>query len=180
MIFIYGSASSGKSNIAENMAVKNAALTDTKLVYIATMENESDAARERIRKHKKLREGKGFYTIEEMYKLSVHNLSVLNKTVLVECISNLCANIYFRDMQENIADENDIERMTEYVIKGIKMLSATANELYVVSNDIFCDGVIYDEWTTSYMKYLSNVNKELVNMCDEFYEVVNGIPVRHK
>ena len=60
MILVYGTASSGKSNIAENMAVDHSKKSDTSLVYIATMENKSDAAKERIKRHREQREGKGF------------------------------------------------------------------------------------------------------------------------
>lgn len=180
MVLIYGTASSGKSNIAEDMAVLHSKGTGSSLVYIATMENKTDAARERIKRHRQLREGKGFLTIEEMHKLSVHDLSVSGKTVLIECISNLCANIYYKEMGDKGAKDSDIERMTEFVIDGVKKLSKTADEIFIVSNDIFSDGTIHDPWTESYMMYLAHVNEELVKICDSFYEVINGIAYLHK
>lgn len=177
MILVYGTASSGKSNIAENMAVDHSKKSDTSLVYIATMENESDAAKERIKRHREQREGKGFYTIEEMYNLAVHDLSVLNKTVLIECMSNLCANIYYKEFGDAIVNDSNIKRATDYIVNGLVKLSKTASEVIIVSNDVFSDGRAYDKWTERYMKFLADVNSEIAKMSNEFYEVINGIPV---
>lgn len=175
MIIVYGTASSGKSNIAENMAVEISKENNTPLVYIATMESDSDAAKIRIRKHRKAREGKGFYTIEEPNKLIVHTLSVREKTVLLECVSNYCANVYYKNFGDTVATNEEIDKLTETIVTQIIALSKSAKELIVVSNDIFRDGIQYDEWTESYCKLLAHVNEGLTNSCDSFYEVVNGI-----
>lgn len=180
MIVIYGTASSGKSNIAEQVAMESASKSGTSLIYIATMENETDAAKARIKKHRASREGKGFYTIEEMRRLKAHALSVKNKTVLLECVSNLCANIYFKELGENAATSDDIIRMTDDVISGIKTLDESAKDMVIVTNDIFCDGIIHDRWTEAYVQFLAGVNMNLSKICDEFYEVINGIPKRLK
>lgn len=180
MILIYGTASSGKSNIAENMTVSIARESGTELIYIATMENESEAAKKRIRAHRAMREGKGFYTIEEMYKLSIHELSVLNKTVLIECMSNLCANIYFKKYEGRVACDEELFLIAREIVDSVKVLMKTAHYITIVTNDIFSDGTVYDEWTESYMKLLARVNSELVKICDDFYEVVNGVIVKHK
>lgn len=180
MIIVYGSASSGKSNIAENMALSHSRENGTGLYYIATMENESAASKERIRKHRKQREGKGFYTIEEMYRLSAHAFSVRGKTALLECVSNLCANIYYRDFSDGVASDEDIEGMKDFIVSSIVKMAEGTAEMFIVSNDIFRDGIIYDEWTESYLKLLSEVNKSLANICDAFYEVIDGVAVRIK
>ena len=62
MILLYAGSASGKSHIAEDMAANIAKRRGTGLIYIATMEANSDAAKARIKKHKAAREGKGFYT----------------------------------------------------------------------------------------------------------------------
>jgi len=180
MIVVYGTASSGKSNIAEQMAVEASMKNGTSLIYIATMEGESEASKQRIKKHRAQREGKGFFTIEEMRRLKAHALSVKDKTVLLECVSNLCANIYFKELGEKSATYDDIMRMTEDVISGIQTLNESAKDMIIVSNDIFCDGKIEDRWTEAYKQFLAHVNMRLSDICDEFYEVINGIPKKLK
>lgn len=180
MIVIYGTASSGKSNIAEQFAVNEAAKRRSPLVYIATMESSSEAAKKRIRKHRQQREGKGFYTIEEPDRLSATYFSVIGKTVLLECVSNYCANVLFKELGDKPATKEDIKRIKDYVVSGIMKVSENAMELIVVTNDIFCDGTVYDDWTRGYMKLLAEVNYELAKNCDEFYEVINGVAVKYE
>lgn len=175
MIIVYGEASSGKSNIAENMAVEISNNKGASLVYLATMESETKAAKERIRKHRIAREGKGFYTIEEPYRLVTHVFSVREKVVLLECVSNYCANTYFKKYGDKVISDLEISEMTEEIVSGILKIDASSCELIVVSNDIFRDGIVYDEWTEKYQKLLAHVNEELASRCDKFYEVVNGI-----
>lgn len=175
MIIIYGTASSGKSNIAEDMAVDISKKRNFPLVYLATMEADTDAAKVRIKKHREQREGKGFYTIEEPYRLITHVLSVANKTVLLECVSNYCANVYFSQYKETVASDAAINEMADTIISQIIKLDDSAYELVVVTNDVFRDGILYDEWTESYMKLLARVNEGIARACNKFYEVVNGI-----
>lgn len=176
MIVIYGTASSGKSDIAEDFALDFSKKRGTQLIYLATMESDSEVSKQRIRKHRLKREGKGFYTIEEPYRLITHVLSVSGKTVLLECVSNYCANVYFKKHGNIVASENDINNMCEEIVSQIIRISDSAMELVIVTNDLFRDGIIYDDWTESYMKLLARVNARLAKECDSFYEVINGIP----
>lgn len=176
MIVVYGTASSGKSNIAENLAVETGRKRGLPLVYLATMENNNESAKKRIKKHRESREGKGFYTIEEPYRLKTHVLSVSNKTVLLECLSNYCANVYFQKFGERVAGESEIYAMAEDIVAQVILLDESAYELIVVTNDIFRDGIVYDEWTESYLKLLARVNERIVHYAGNLYEVVNGIP----
>jgi len=176
MIVVYGTASSGKSNIAENMAVNIAKKRGFSLVYLATMESNTEASKERIRKHRQAREGKGFYTIEEPDRLITHVFSVRGKVVLLECVSNYCANIYFKKCGERPATDFEIADMIEEIVMQILKINESSYELVVVTNDIFRDGIIYDEWTESYQKLLAGVNERIVHKSNSFYEIVNGVP----
>ena len=73
-----------------------------------------------------------------------------------------------------------LKRISHGIVSDIRELSSLASELIIVSNNIFEDGVIYDEWTESYMSFLALVNKELASVSDLFYEVINGIPYKHR
>lgn len=178
MILVYGTASSGKSNIAENISVNIAKEQERPLVYLATMESATESAKQRIRKHRKSREGKGFYTIEEPDRLRAHVLSVAGKVVLLECVSNYCANVYFKKYNDAVASDDEIDEMTDEIVSQILMISDSSYETVIVTNDIFRDGIIYDEWTESYMKLLARVNENLAKNTETFYEIINGIPFK--
>ena len=161
MIIVYGAAGSGKSKVAENIITSLARKGKGKLFYLATMENESDAAKERISRHLKLREGKGFITIEEAYDLSQHISEIKNQYVLVEDVSNLLANVYFSERKNNIFDQ-------------FVKIDKEAKTVVVVANNIFEEGPSDDKVTEDYLKELAKLNNELAKLADTFVEVVCG------
>lgn len=164
MILVYGSAGSGKSEAAENIIVSLAKKWNLPLVYMATMENTSEAAKERIKRHRKLRERKGFFTIEEMKKLSSHASEVEDKCVLVECMSNLVANIFFSDEKEEIKN----------IKEDVRKLLREAKEVVIVTNNIFEEGKSSDEMCDEYMKTLAKINMELADEAECVLEICRG------
>ena len=46
-----------------------------------------------------------------------------------------------------------------------------------MTNDVFCDGVQYDEYTDEYMRRLAELNREIAALADAVVEVVYSIPV---
>lgn len=56
----------------------------------------------------------------------------------------------------------------------------TASLLVVVGNDLFSDGAEYDAEMMEYLRNLAALNCAAAAMADEVYEVVCGIPIRHK
>ena len=164
MILVYGAAGSGKSETAENIIVSLAKKWNLPLVYMATMENTSEAAKERIKRHRKLREGKGFFTIEEMKKPSNHLSEVKDKCVLVECMSNLVANIFFSDEKEEIKN----------VKEDVRKLLREAKEVVIVTNNIFEEGKSSDEMCDEYMKALAKINMELADEAECVLEICRG------
>ncbi|MBQ2568401.1 MAG: bifunctional adenosylcobinamide kinase/adenosylcobinamide-phosphate guanylyltransferase, partial [Clostridia bacterium] len=62
---VIGGAASGKSEYAERLAeTAHAAGRETPLWYIATMAAPDDESRDRVRKHRDRRAGKGYETVE--------------------------------------------------------------------------------------------------------------------
>jgi len=173
MIFVYGTASSGKSELAEEISLKCSTKNGTELYYLATMENNTEAARTRIARHRKLREGKGFITLEEMYSPSRFAEDLRGGTVLIECMSNLCANVYYKTQGDKAADDAAIKKMSSEIINDIEAVNDASADTVIVSNDIFSDGIIYDDWTDSYMKLLAKVNASLAKKADRVIEVIN-------
>lgn len=170
-VLIYGGASSGKSEYAENLAVS---IRTDRLIYLATMNSSGDEAKKRINKHRKKRQGKEFVTIECPYDLDKLDVEA-ESTILLECMSNLVANEMFRDGK--IIDK---EEVIKKVLNELRIISDKAENIVIVSNDIFSSGESYDEISLEYMKALAMINKELVKEVDQFYEVIVGIPKRRK
>ena len=49
--------------------------------------------------------------------------------------------------------------------------------MVIVTNEIFSDGVTFEEEMNIYLKYLGEINQAVAKMADEAVEVVYGIPV---
>ena len=47
----------------------------------------------------------------------------------------------------------------------------------MVSNNVFEDGITYDETTTKYIRAMGKINQNLAALADRVVEVVEGIPV---
>ena len=47
----------------------------------------------------------------------------------------------------------------------------------IVTNNVFEDGIRYDDTTMDYMRALGLINRELARMADRVVEVIVGIPV---
>ena len=195
MVLVVGGSGSGKSSYAEKVTVslaqesvkeitksENTSLSDFKLnipkkYYLATMQVFDDEGRKKVERHRNLRSGKGFFTIEQPTRISgaLEKMEDGDRAVLLECISNLTANEMFSEKKTM----TEIQ-VTENVIRDIKMLKEQTNHLVVVSNNIFEDGTTYDEITTKYIRAMGKINQKLAALADRVVEVVAGIPVTLK
>lgn len=173
---ITGGSGSGKSEYAEGLAVKLAGREHLPLYYIATMEPLGEEGRRRVERHRKLRAGKGFRTIERYRDLKGLNQGEMvlpeESVVLLECLSNLTANEMFGE--DKAAD------VEQEVLLGVETVSLGCRHLVAVTNDIFSDGAAYDETTTQYQRCLAGINAVLATRADLVTEVVCAIPLHRK
>ncbi len=93
-------------------------------------------------------------------------------TALLECMSNLVANEMFSGEQIP-----DVDTVVEEIVQGIASLTSQLSHLVIVSNNVFEDGIEYDETTLCYIEALGRINTRLAEMADHVVEVVVGIPV---
>jgi len=174
VILITGGSGSGKSSYGEDLAEK---LNKSELIYIATMKPYGSEGIERVEKHKKQREGKGFKTIEIYENLHTLDLST-RPTVLLECMSNLLANEMFR---EDISlDSIVLEEISEKIITGVTHLIKSCQNVIIISNEIFGDGDSLYESTRNYTKCLGYINQRLSTLSDVMCEVIYGYPYFYK
>ena len=143
-----------------------------KLYYIATMEPYGKEAKKRIEHHIKLREGKGFITIEKFTKLKEIWLPK-GSTAILESLSTLLANEMFSP--KGSGKKADVE-----VLSGINKLCKTCENIVIVTDNIFEDGVFYLPETMEYIKALGDINYQVASMADEVINIVASCPVYYK
>ena len=172
MIYLVtGASGSGKSEYAEALSVRLAEKKKREKLYLATMDGQSAQARKRIMRHRKLREGKNFITIEAPFGDLDEALLPANKPViLLEDVSNLLANLIF--MQSLLADD-----ARKRAIAQIERLKELSTDLILVTNEIFSDGTLYGAETEAYRRTLAAVNKALLSCSQVCCEIVYTIPV---
>ena len=163
IILVTGGSKSGKSRIAESLLSE----IDPK-IYLATMEPFGEEAAEAIARHRKMREGKGFETIE--MSRDIHEIELSDKVggILVECLSTLCANEIFSGNEQNPAEK---------ILSGIKLLSEKTDKLVLVTSNVSCDGIEYSHETLNYIRVLGELNRKTAELSDMVIEAVCGIAV---
>ena len=167
---VTGGSGSGKSEYAENTAVKLAKEEGLPLYYIATMRPFGEEGKRRVERHRKLRAGKGFETIECYVNLENQELPERG-VVLLECLSNWTANRMFAPGAPEPA------ACLEALWGELERSIAQWGHLVVVSNEIFSDGVDYDQATRAYLWLLGGLNRRLAQRAQLAVEVVCGLPV---
>lgn len=189
---VTGGSGSGKSAYAESLLSSCEGIR----YYIATMQIYDAEGEKKVERHRKLRAGKGFLTIESpmnvgkirfacageaeqaQYRQGAERKvqgSFGKKSALLECMSNLTANEMFT--KDGMKSE---EEVVEKIVSEIQTISKKLDNLVIVTNNVFEDGVIYDAGTMEYLRALGRINAALARLADRVTEVVVGIPVELK
>lgn len=168
-VLVTGGSGSGKSAYAEDRVLS---FGKGNRIYIATMFPFDKESEKRVERHRNMRAGKGFETIECYTGLKEVSLPD-NSVVLLECMSNLTANEMF---QEN----GTHERTVEEIMEGVLHVREQAKHLIIVTNEIFSEAFTYEGEMQTYQAYLGALNQKMAKLADDVVEVVYGIPVFHK
>lgn len=172
---ITGGSASGKSAYAESRVLSLGA--DRNRIYIATMNPWDEETRQRIRRHQVMRAGKGFTTIEcgtGLERVLLTPGTAPQKTVvLLECLSNLAAN-------EQYLNGGTVKEISARIMAGIYHLQAQAEDIMIVTNEVFSDGREYGQETVEYLQLLGLLNQQTGAAADLITEVVYGIPLEIK
>jgi len=209
IITVTGGSSTGKSAMAESIAMK---LQPGSKLYIATMVRASSDEDPIIARHRKLREGKNFTTLECGVSPEKEDIAP-GTTALLECVANLLTNEMFGtegtmsegltisesgsfkgeaiDTMEGEAagsikgeslncSEMIASSASDRVIFSIRQLADKCENLILVTNEVFSDGIQYDEAVMEYIRELGRVNRALMELSDVYVECVYGIPYLYK
>ncbi|MBR0309113.1 MAG: bifunctional adenosylcobinamide kinase/adenosylcobinamide-phosphate guanylyltransferase [Mogibacterium sp.] len=167
-ILIIGFPNSGKSALAEQMAMEMSEAENR--IYLATMIPFGNDGKERVKRHRSMRAGKGFLTVEAPFDIRETLLKALPGTIriedsviLLECLSNLAAN----EMFERRSSESDIEQR---ILADIAGLGRAARDLIIVSNHFENDGT-FDEETLKYAAFMDELNDRLEHIVDRVIRV---------
>ncbi len=160
---IIGYPDSGKSAMAERMVTEMSEPGER--VYLATMIPFGQEGRDRIARHRKLREGKGFRTVEAPFDvrnavtaLEQEGIELQNMTVLLECVSNLTANELF---ERHTGRDELVLRLCA----DIRAVAEMCRNLVIVTNHFEIeDG--FDEDTRIYAETLDKLNEEMSRFAD--------------
>lgn len=159
---ITGGSGCGKSTYAESRMLSYS----QPRVYVATMIPCGEDAERRIARHRQLRAGKGFETLEK--GVDVGSLPLPEgASVLLECLGNLVANEMF---EPDGAGENAEKRCMD----GVRSLARRTANLVIVTNEVGSDGREYGEGTERYMQIMGRLGCRIAEMADEVCEVVCG------
>ena len=198
MILVTGGASSGKSAYAEQVACALPALH----FYLAAMKPFGEEGARRIARHRALRAGKGFITVECYDGLDAVAKSALEAcstgpceaegsasgspspscdsssrsvrgTALLESLGNVVANALFAD-DGSCATYDDALKT---VMEGVASVAGAFENLVIVGDEVGGDGIRYDAATKTYIKLIGSAACAIAARCDVVVECVAGQPL---
>lgn len=143
---VTGGSGSGKSAFAEQEVVK---LGKRRRIYIATMKPWDEECRRRIERHRVMRTGKQFETVECYRGLDRLKLPAVGEegkagtVILLECLSNLVSNELFGTGEDDCPDSLSVQYgsvTADLVVNGILSLMKKTDDLIIVTNEVFSAG----------------------------------------
>ena len=167
---VTGGSGSGKSAYAESRICEYNRQAPKPLFYIATMFPYGEETEKKIERHRILRKGKGFETLEWYTGLKQHleDGSLKGADVLLECMSNLVANEMY--MESGAGCHAD-----QAILEGIRELNQQCANLVIVTNEVFSESVQDSSEMKEYKRILGKINREIATMADQVTEVIYGI-----
>lgn len=185
LYLIIGPENSGKSARAEALAVSLKSAGEP-LVYLATMLPYGREGRKRVERHRRMREGKGFVTIERSSGLDT--LDLMNEpVVLLECVVNLTANELFAEPEKGSGEKTAQNRSAEIrpqdeavvcrVLDQVRALNGQCSHLIVVTGWLK-ELLEFDKETRRYIAILNKINEHLEKLADRVIRVDGADAVR--
>ena len=175
---VIGGQKCGKSAFAEQLALDS---VYERRYYIATMQVQDAESLERKNRHRMMRSGKGFKTLEIPHHIeeAAFLMEEPDKCcVLLECAANLVANIMHEDeWKERSCKEGDegYFEFVSYVTDLVRRLSGLVGDIIVVSSEYSKERGM-DKETLKYIDLLNGVNGELISLSDRVYDMRYGNP----
>lgn len=168
--YISGGCKNGKSYYAQKVAQA----AGSPMYYVATMipRDEEDLAR--IRRHRDERAGWGFETLEcGRDILACLDGADVRGSFLLDSVTALLSNEMFSP------DGIDLDAPDRIAAALVEFVRRAPNTV-LVSDFIFSDAMLYDEWTEAYRRGLAAIDRRVAAVCDNMIEVASGQFIVHK
>jgi len=167
--FITGGARSGKSRLAEELAMKQG----EPLLYIATAAYGDREMAERIARHQE-RRGSAWQTIEEQHDLAgaLSGHDGWFEAILVDCVTLWLTNLLLK--------YEDKKAVLEEVRRTASLFPSLKTPLILVSNEVGM-GIIPDNpLARTFCDLSGEANQILAAAADEVYVTFSGLPLKIK
>jgi len=168
-IFITGGARSGKSRLAEELALGCGA----PLCYLATGSAGDGEMGERIARHR-ARRGDAWMTVEEPTDLAVA-ISAQDggvNAILVDCVTFWLTNL--------LLQSGEPARVLEEVTALTRQIPLLRTPLILVSNEVGMGIVPENALARTFRDLAGEANEILARAADEVYVTISGLPLKLK
>lgn len=168
---VTGGASSGKSAYAESLAC---ALPGPRF-YLAAMKPYGEEGARRIARHRALRAGKGFETVEcyeGLLDVEAGSEGPSHGTALLESLGNVVANELFADDGTCTPYDDALAA----VLDGVAHVASLYENVVIVGDEVGGDGLRYDGTTEDYIRLIGSAACAIAAQCDLVVECVAGQP----
>ena len=196
MVLVTGGASSGKSVFAERVTLS----LPGPHAYVATMRHGDAETEARIARHRAMREGKGFKTIEladwpESPARLSRAATKCRRSGSEDCLSERSERVpqLLRRNEERLARAWRAGDADQSATPGTALLEDLGNlvangleeelegvlafeNVVIVANEVGSDGVRYDDFTMQYIRDMGSLACSLAARSDVVVEVVAGVP----
>jgi adenosylcobinamide kinase/adenosylcobinamide-phosphate guanylyltransferase len=170
---ITGGARSGKSRLAQELAIK----TGDPVLFVATAEAGDEEMKRRIEAHRKSRPA-NWSTLEVTTHIGrkiTRNIGQA-RTVIIDCITLLVNNVF--QEHEGTTDAAPIEKAVVAEIKElIKCIEHSSARFIIVTNEVGLGIVPADRISRLYRDLLGKANQMLAEYADEVILMAAGIPI---
>lgn len=166
IILITGGTRSGKSSMAEKMALS----LSPNPIYLATARIWDEEFRQRVLRHQQNRDPQ-WTNIEEDKQLSLHDCS--GRVVLVDCLTLWCTNFFF-DLGAHV------EQALQAAQAEFDRFTTQEATFIFVTNEIGSGEVSANEVQRKFTDLQGWMNQYVAQRADEVYLMVSGIPLRIK
>ncbi|WP_417911648.1 bifunctional adenosylcobinamide kinase/adenosylcobinamide-phosphate guanylyltransferase [Candidatus Electronema sp. TJ] len=173
---VVGGSRSGKSAFAQKLAEG----IDTPRLFLATCPRLDPEMDERIRRHRRVREGRGWQTAEEPLRLAdfLEAQTAAGSTVLIDCLTLWVSNLMHE--AERAGGAVSEERIAELTAQLGVAARRHQGRVLAVTNEVGL-GIVPDNPTARRFRDLAGCcNQIAAALADEVYLVCSGIPLRLK
>lgn len=164
---VIGGVRSGKSRTAEKAAADTG---KHRLHYIAAGVDTDEEMRRRIHHHQKSRENSMYTWVLHEHPVRPSEASFPDgSVVLLDCLTTWATNEWME-----MGGDGNVEALVTGMMDEMDRLSKRADQLIIVSNDLFSDAADHPPAIEEYLQLLGALHVKLVSMADYAYHMQFG------